>query len=150
MRTVLLLISLTLVGCGSGYNDKMIAQEFVPYVEKFIEAANAAQVTVSFDNVRIQFSEFGEAQNLLGGVCQRTRFDNVIINRDNWEKASELKRTVIIFHELGHCLLKRKHVDAVTPTGPVSLMHSAVAAYYMPEVEANFEAYAHELFHPAP
>lgn len=41
-----------------------------------------------------------------GKYCQRP---TVYIDRDTWARASDLYRELLVFHELGHCFLFRKH-----------------------------------------
>jgi len=46
------------------------------------------------------------------GLCFQNRLGHkyVLFERDYWDKASTLKRNILVFHELSHCLLDKKHV----------------------------------------
>jgi hypothetical protein len=56
------------------------------------------------------------------------------INKKFWETASEVQRRILIFHELGHCVLDRRHDDNLIQLGiyvnaPKSLMYSIPFGY---------------------
>lgn len=149
--SLLSVLLISACACGGRYNEAMIKPVFIPYVEKFLEAANSNHVTVSIETLRIEFGNFSAEQVNVGGVCQHGRgFDVVTMHEGNWNKLSELQRTVTIFHELGHCLLKREHVTQgvqIAPDMPLSLMHPKVGLladkYALEPLH-----YAWELFHP--
>ncbi len=51
----------------------------------------------------------------------------VEISEKSWEGYDQYEREVLIFHELGHAILARRHFDVTFNTGsPVSIMHSRV------------------------
>ena len=61
------------------------------------------------------------------GTCSYNRFNNndVVIDRSFWFRAPHLYREYIVFHELGHCVLFRDHLDACFANRTyVSLMRS--------------------------
>lgn len=103
--TALVLLSSAASGCGR--TEHFIAEEVLPYLGKFLDEASARCLSVEPD-VSIYFvSESdidpGEWSSAVGN-CEI--FSNHIeIRRSYWENANETEREILLFHELGHCLL---------------------------------------------
>lgn len=91
-----------------------VAPEFRPFVRSF--EAEAAKRGIAFD-----FEETG-LEILLGptrvdnaaGVC-RFSDRSIEIEVTVWDNLSEAGREQLIFHELGHCVLDRRHRNVVLP-----------------------------------
>ena len=67
------------------------------------------------------------------------------IDRDYWNKASQYKRINLIFHELGHCVLGRDHVEWKTPNEcPPSFMHNSIVSNYC--LKKYYKNYLKEMF----
>lgn len=81
--------------------------------------------------------------------CEHNR---VTINQETWDTSSVDRREAIVFHVLGHCLLKRDHRDGVDNAieigAPWSLMNSGFAPGYI--YRAHEDYYHRELFSPVP
>ena len=79
------------------------------------------------------------------GLCDHTS-QTVVLNRELWRSYGEDEREVVLFHELGHCELARRHTHGLRADGgPVSLMNRNAVA----DAEAyvrNREFYVRELF----
>lgn len=109
LSSVLLVVS----GCGSGFravNIGVVDPEFEPYVELFLEHANIPSI-----NVDMYFND--QTGNVIG-VCKKRGNDrNIEIDGDWWSTASDLDREILIFHELGHCVLDQGHRDFQLPDG---------------------------------
>jgi len=53
--------------------------------------------------------------------------DQIMISQDDWLFYNDLQKEQLIFHELGHCALKRGHRNTLTPYDqPISIMHKMV------------------------
>ena len=81
------------------------------YVLAFEEASIRAGKPVKVDNLIIEFSPSGK--NF--ATCEERTFHTprIIITQSHWNMANELQREVILFHELGHCVLGRDHIRYV-------------------------------------
>lgn len=148
MKSLLLISVLTLSACGT-YQERTVAPEFKPYVDQFLEMADAAGVSVSLDYLKISFEEF-PADDRRGGQCDVRRFPTISINKRAWDTKSEGQKMIIIAHELGHCILGREHVNQgiqVAPDMPLSLMHWS-ATFHAEDIAREPAHYAWELFHP--
>ena len=89
--------------------DKGIDPAFNQYVDLFIEEAAKRDVTFNYTDVRgIQFDDLDAS---IGGTCNFVTSD-ITIRQDGWDNATDDYRTRVIFHELGHCFLDRRHLNS--------------------------------------
>ena len=102
------LFFIVLMGCGRTPTPEE-KQEFTPYLQRFVQHSNQRGRPVSGD-LNIVYGSF-KGSHL--GMCDEgwLRSSHVEINRDAWRTASEPTREMMLFHELGHCLLGRSHLD---------------------------------------
>ncbi|MEL7376951.1 MAG: hypothetical protein AAFN65_08335 [Bacteroidota bacterium] len=93
------------------FND--VDPELRPYYEKFLsEAADRGfsyeeeSVYLGFDNLNDSSSSWSVG---LAGICNHIGGDSALIDRAYWDEIDEVKREMLVYHELGHCLLSREH-----------------------------------------
>lgn len=92
-----------------------------------------------------------EKLNLNGpvGLCNYNVHgpDEVVIDEPFWEIASESRKELIVFHELGHCYLKRPHREDVSSDGScISIMRSGADGCIDNYNSYTREEYLNELF----
>jgi hypothetical protein len=132
-------LSLSLTTCYYDIEFKpvyLVDELFRPIVELFAEEAAARGIFLTIDNLILKSSP--EIDPSLCGACNSLRPTSVlqkevIINPGYgcWENPLELE--TLIFHELGHCLLGRRHLVDTLPNGdPKSLMIDADLSVYAP------------------
>lgn len=85
-----------------------VAPEFEPYVQEFLVEAEKRGQSFDFQEtgLSIQFSEL--PLNNANGRCFLGQY-RVEIDKVDWFSFSELFRSYLLFHELGHCALDRGH-----------------------------------------
>jgi len=99
-----------------------VEKEIKPYVDEFNRICKIKSDT----NVR-----FGLLEGDTVGLCIYDFFNsNVIIDESAWESYSHNKREVLVFHELGHCVLNRGHNKKKTNGRPESIMYPYVLNGY--------------------
>lgn len=137
MRHYLFLILFLLTGCHSDPQPEPIQYsvptEVEPYIQSFRKEAKKRNSQVSTDNLIVTF---GSAVS--EDICGECLLDNgktprITLNSDAfcWQQASQQARECLVFHELGHCLLKRAHKTDKYPNGAyVSLMNPNDVAIY--------------------
>lgn len=140
----LIILLLLTAGCEH-HNEQIYSEDFEPYVDEFFFQANKRGVKLDpthFD-FRIRFGSLSNA----GGICNFLN-DNITINKETWDNIDEREREILIFHELGHCILKRKHRNERNERGEaLSYMHSNGYAYVINPVSDFWrEYYCDELF----
>lgn len=134
-------VVLLLAGCGRAASPEERA-EFAPYLQRFSEYSKQFGRSIRAESeVTVIFAPL-PSRHL--GVCQEGFWQTprVEINRTTWELANESSREILVFHELGHCLLGRGHLDNQVAVAsldrgssvliPVSLMssHALSSAIY--------------------
>ena len=170
MRLVLVfsLLLLVALGCQSSRQTEpepvqySVPAEVEPYLKSFREEASKRTNSVSTANLIITF---GTAQS--EDVCGQCLLENgktprITLNNDSfcWQQASQYERECLVFHELGHCLLKRTHLTDKFPNGAFkSLMNpdnvGVYATCHYPiggeecDKRPRRDYYIDELFNPA-
>lgn len=83
------------------------------------------------------------------GVCVRSDEapNRVAVDQEAWAAASPAFRELIVFHELGHCVLNREHLDDDNDGVCVSIMNSGLSGCEISLEESEIRtAYLDELF----
>lgn len=127
---------LLLVSCGQPIEDyinlfdKPVKKArtnsiFLPYIESFSSEFN---VKVS---VPIVLKKLKDSQ---GGVCitYSSGYREIQINSTYWDYLMEEQKEQLLYHELGHCVLNRKHDTKLMPNSscPNSIMYPYVFSKY--------------------
>jgi len=141
MRSVLVLIACLLTAVACQKNDPSpppryeVDASLEPYVRRFVEEARTRGKAVEATNLVVRFDTLFTTE-----VCGECRFapgepPTVRLNPKGfcWKTATEEAREGLVFHELGHCLLKRLHKNALLPNGLyASLMNAEDTGVYAP------------------
>lgn len=148
---LLLLMGGVIAGsCEENVPAYNVELEFQEYVDRFIAEAAERGQTIDFSEsgLSIQFRDAVSKES--GGVCYLGQH-RIEIEKFFWDDASDLQREGLIFHELGHCELDRRHRNDLLPNGEwASRMRGdpvpeglSVAINY---TETRKEYYTNELF----
>ena len=126
-----------------------VQSELIPYFRTFEHEAQARGVLIdaSFSEIEARIVAINDG-NVIGRCRYNSHHPNAInIDRSYWERASELDREMVVFHELGHCYLDRGHTERTTSSGIcLSLMASGTGDCWLQYVESTREYYLDELF----
>lgn len=138
------------ISCGSLMSDfikrsgnppiiKSTENEFLPYINDF--------EVYWGKNVKTPIY-FNDLPDNVAGVCYEWNSGEtaIEISRKWWNIVSEARKKVLIFHELGHCELKRGHLASLFPDDicPTSIMYRSVLSDYCSNTYMN--EYLIELF----
>lgn len=94
---------------------------FIPYLIAFEEQYRGFGVTTT--TIDIEFYPTLAKQNELG-ECELHQ-DKIEISRQYWSNLSDISKQNLIYHELGHCIFNRVHVDTTYLDGcPTSIMNT--------------------------
>jgi hypothetical protein len=131
MTKSFVLISLLLVGCGrSGINSNVgpndIDPAFQPMYEQFIADANKAGIPLQDgQSTTIKFFDSSQMDNLgeVIGECDDIGWggSNILIDSDFWKLSPPAIQQILLYHELGHCILDEIHV-----TNPMAIMNALI------------------------
>ena len=137
-----MLALLLLSGCAQDFKSPYrgnIDIEFLPHVSAF-----NARAGVSIDKLNtltVVFSDSIVYPNV--GLCFDAE-NTITISAKFWYSASSVTKEQLMFHELGHCLLHRNHVDDTLNGAPISMMFPYLM--YDSMYLINREYYLNELF----
>jgi hypothetical protein len=97
---------LAFASCGApAAEPASVSPEFGDYYQGFLSEAGRFGSTLVSESVKVSFGAFEEETDL--GECAPG--GEVSINEARWSRLAHYDRELLIFHELGHCLLGQKH-----------------------------------------
>ena len=144
------LVGLTL-GCGQKKPEAVIrydvSEEFQPYIDEYERVAASEGRDVTITNLIVGF---GPTPSLMHtAICEVTEGQppKIVVNRSVWTRLTSTGHKVVMFHELGHCHLRRVHRNEfVSGTAvPVSLMYQfrvGDSTYHSHEEDFNNELFS--------
>jgi hypothetical protein len=124
IKTLTILVAVIVSGCGKGTNT--IDPALLPMYNNFVSDAAAAGVDVSNNQgITVQFAQL-EEQNSLGeliGECSDLGYGGgtVSIDTNFWTHSTPIAQKLLMYHELGHCLLDEGH-----STDPNAIMYPII------------------------
>jgi hypothetical protein len=125
-----------------GIDDRLL-----PYFNRFIAEATQRGKVLSLDNIEGQIVDIQEKNIVAQCTHYQSRPNLVRLDKDYWNTGSEMDKEFYIFHELGHCLLNRDHLDLKDQNGNcLSIMHSTTTVCNFTYSSQNRSQYLDELF----
>ncbi|MBX2817017.1 MAG: hypothetical protein KTR24_13510 [Saprospiraceae bacterium] len=151
-RTLIFFVILGFLHSCKGDAEIEIAPDFQPYVDRFVDEAAERGITIDFSDTGLSVVFRKAAQVESSGVCRGNH--NIEIEKLYWDGLSDAEREGLIFHELGHCELDRRHRNDLLSNGewasrmrgsPIPDTLNAVINYS----EERRDYYIEELFNEA-
>ena len=129
--------------------NENIASLLTPYFETFREKALEYDLVVDYSeaNVTAELKSINEGS--IAGTCTTNGNDlrHIVIDQSFWNQASHLIREMVIFHELGHCILGRGHTESSFSNGICrSIMRSGLGNCTDAYTTENRDYFIEELF----
>ena len=138
----ILFLTLICVSCGLKKEKKItkynVNPELQPYVTTFQSKLSRAGQNSKINDLEAHFSDSlgTSSSGTVIGTCQtqkRTKDTGLVvevietpiikINRAWWKYASDASREELMYHELGHCIIKRGHDSVITDGFARSIMY---------------------------
>lgn len=119
-------ILMNLSSCSKEESNEIEA-ELQVYFDSFKAEASAHGIEVSFDELDLGgYIENIETRGTLGQCKSYSNGSKkVVVDEPSWNTSSEAEREYLVFHELGHCVLGRSHIDTKDENGIcLSIMQS--------------------------
>lgn len=113
------------------------------YFQRFEDAASQFDVEIDLEEAGVKGYIQAIGDGTTAGLCNYSIHHpvEVMIDKNYWEGSSDLRRELMTFHELGHCLLVRGHLDEAGTDGICkSIMRSGKGGcldYYNEETRAE-------------
>lgn len=128
MKSLGLIVIVLLLGLGCSKDSGVqVHPDLAPYLTTFRLEAEKRGVKIDYESNPIGALFISDTERVDLGWCEvDTRSHNTIyINVVFWPAISELGKEKLVFHELGHCILKRSHLETSGTDGVCkSIMHS--------------------------
>lgn len=128
--------------------EESVATEMIIYFYKFSDEAEKRGIVIDWaeENISTVLTKLDEGAV---GQCLTYEKGKNLINIDlaYWNKSDPNEREFLIFHELGHCVLKRSHLNLSKSDGTcVSMMNSGESSCHKNYTSSTRENYLNELF----
>jgi hypothetical protein len=164
-KIIFIIMVLMITSCGAKKAHTTIDPAFVKYVQNFQLISSNSNIAAPKTVTNIEISLRSDLGQGVAGLCYKDEYADsfwnqvyftfnkkpeeqrhVEIDQAFWDKSTDAQREAVIFHELGHCILNRDHVNGYDNTHNryYSIMNSAV---FMPTIyTGNYQYYMRELF----
>jgi len=153
MKTLLsLLLLLTLLTSCCRKDFFQAPSEFQPYVDAFVAAGLKRGKIIQPEKGGLTI-KFGILENHQLGKSRPNDYPKtIIINQEIWQDLDTFQRRALIFHELAHCILLRKHRNQLLANGEcASLLTGKENDFHCQQnLYSNlwWDYYVDELFNP--
>ncbi len=98
-----------------------VTAELCPYFQQFEEEAAKRNIVADLKLAGIKGKLVNISKGYVG-LCSTHAEKEIRIDNHFWERSSDLSRELIVFHELGHCFLDRRHNNQKTVDGTCASM----------------------------
>ncbi len=145
MRLYFIFLPLLLLGCEE--NPSQSNPEFDPFLNSFEEAAEERSVPLDLSEVTLFLTE--DLESIIQGQCVQyaSGKSEIRIKQEFWNNASYWEKELLVFHELGHCILARSHDDSVDSLGHCkSIMRTSANLCHLEYGAENRDYWLDELF----
>lgn len=132
------------MGCGAVRPESRleIDPELQPFVDTFVKEALDRGRVLIINNIVVKFGEPNLPKAV--GVCVNSLTPVIKIQKSFFDGNDSSIREVLLFHELGHCILHKNHDTAFVAGFPKSIMFPEVISGW--HYEHNRKEYLDELF----
>ncbi len=127
MLTLLFMLS----GCATVEPGRYsVAIDFEPYVMSFKYEAHKHGRPYHIKYLDVRFGATDEIRDVVGTCTIGGSTPQIVINEEYWMSATNATREILMYHELGHCVLYRQHSNATSVVNgeiiPASVMNDFV------------------------
>jgi hypothetical protein len=124
----------------------LMDDEFLPFFENFKKDADKYKVVPDFKNMSTTFTN--ELPEGVLAYCL-PKFNTIKVSRAKWNRLDPLSRKLLLYHEWGHCALRREHVEYTYNYSIITCPDSIMYPYIDPTVrcyDLSPQWYDKELF----
>jgi len=159
MRTIIVLLSiLCLQSCdldqSINSNEPIISSDqsnaLSIHLENFEFEASQRNLSIDISALDLSAEISSIHEEHIAGTCSYSTHQgrHIIIDQEFWDQASFILREMVVFHELGHCVLAQGHREDTDEHGNcLSIMQSGTQDCNLLYNQTNREYYLDELFY---
>lgn len=143
------IVACFLLSCESEEINLVIDDELQPYIDLFVEEASMRGLEIRIEDELFTASIRSINRPNVAGQCTHGEgtVSQVLIDEDAWRRYDDQEKESLVFHELGHCILKRAHRDHQDAEGNcLSLMESGTSGCKLEYSTQTRERLLDELF----
>lgn len=147
MKVILFILALTTLFSCSQENESIMNNEFITYVESF--KIEATQRNINIDKeLSVLSVVFSELEDDIVGQCvsYSDGSKKILISPTKWNNEDSMGKELLLFHELGHCVLHRDHLNTTNRKSCISIMRESNSICELNYNYENRETYLDELF----
>lgn len=145
----LTLFTFIFLACSDDDDQVIVQDELQIYFNRFAIEGRFREVDIDFNSIPVSARITFLDERAVAGSCARhsDNFNQIEINSTFWNRADDLQREYVVFHELGHCYLDRPHLEGENLDGTcISIMASGIGSCRENYTESTRESYLDELF----
>lgn len=163
MKRILFLMFISLAACAPHKHQVSVDPAAKPQFDSFVAEATTQGAPVTIDDLIIRFDDLGGTLSngtFTGAICNRqdNKTPEIVINRNEvlgkvmFSQSSATSQQELVWHEMGHCVLGRAHLQATFSAPnqwgmiPDSIMYPVLMSDLILNTFADH--YSGELFHP--
>ena len=146
---LIVLVGFGFVSCSDDDDQPIVEDELQIYFNRFAIEGRFREVDIDFESIPVSARITFIDERFVAGSCSRHSGNpnQIEINTTFWNRANDLQREYVVFHELGHCYLNREHLEDENNDGScVSIMASGTGSCREDYAVDTREAYLNELF----
>jgi hypothetical protein len=129
--------------------DGLVDARLIPYFQTFEREAALRGIDIDLENYPVAGAIRGIQEDDIAGTCSYhyTTPNDITIDLEYWNGVSTLRREMVVFHELGHCVLGRDHLETAFANGIcTTIMNSGTSGCFVEYSAENRSYYLDELF----
>ena len=121
LRYLILLIIVLIQYACSDIHEYRVDNEFVLYIDRFEREAQKHGRQINFEKTGL-IVEFADLKDNQAGLCYAEKPIRIEIDREYWaaitnSQGADLMKENLLFHELGHGVLGREHLNSTLSNG---------------------------------
>jgi hypothetical protein len=127
----------------------LVDEDLWSYFVEFEKEASLRNIDIDLEQLRLTGNISKIHEDNVAGVCHySSNSPNVItIDQSFWNQSSEYSKEMVVFHELGHCVLGKGHREDADGNGScLSIMRSGLGNCITRYNQQNRAYYLDELF----
>ena len=125
-------------------DQTVIEPDFQEYIDRFVTEAELRNIKIDISKLKVSYGD------TLKHYCGYGMPNDVVINSNCWENYAEVQKEILLFHELGHGLLRRMHDNSKLPNGDFkTIMSEGQLSLYSEFTPEKRKYYLDEFFIPS-